>query len=164
MAAVFTPAQKWKGSFRSDLLKLTFDDVGPGMLVQNMSFDYRQQVQMIYEVGEPNVYYVGGHAQGSAQIARIVGPGVALGAFFAKYGDICTPGNCVFSATGGCGGVSGAVSYKLEHCVLTQVGAGVSADSIVITEQIGLMFANLDITAAGAGGANAPASNVLRAA
>lgn len=146
MSAVFTPAQKWKGSFRADLLKLKFDGVGPGMLVQNMNFNFQQQVQMIFEVGEPNVYYVGGHAQGSAQVSRIVGPGVALGAFFSKYGDICQPGNCTFSAEGGCGGVSGRVNYTLQHCVLTTVGAGVSAQEIVITESIGMMFANLDIS------------------
>jgi hypothetical protein len=155
MASVFTPAQKWNGSFRSDKLKLKFDGVGPGLLVQQMNFNYQQMVQMLFEVGESNIYYVGGHAQGQVQMSRIVGPGKALGSFFTKYGDICQPGACMFEAQGGCGNAEGGVTYRLEHCILNQVGAGVTAQEIVITENIGMMFANLDVSpgsATGGGG------------
>lgn len=159
MASVFTPAQKWNGSFRSDLLELSFGGAGKGMLIQQMQFDYQQQVQMIYEVGEPNVYYVGGHAQGSAQVSRIVGPGKAMASFFTKYGNICSPGDCNFKAKGGCGGASGGVTYNLKHCVLNRVGASVTAQEIIITETLGLMFADLDLdSGGGGGGVNGPAA------
>lgn len=140
---VFGSNQTWNGSFKADLLKVNFNGVTAGMLVQNMQFNFTQQVQMLFEVGSEKVYYVGGRAQGTASVSRIVGPGQALVALFTAYGNICTPKDISFDAEGGCGGASGKIRYRLKSAVLTSVGAAVDAQQIVISEQLQFMFVDL---------------------
>lgn len=146
---VFGSKQVHNGSFKADKLKVNFGGVTTGMLVQNMQFNFQQQVQLLFEIGSENAYYVGGRAQGSAGISRIVGPGKVLLAFFQNYGDICTPKDIDFTAEGGCGNAAGGINYKMKAAVLTSVGAQVDAQSIVITEQ--LQFTFIDLEAKGAG-------------
>jgi hypothetical protein len=144
MAGVLGSTQQWAGSFKADLLKVNFNGVTGGMLVQNMQFNFSQQVSMLFELGSEKVYFVGGRAQGSASINRIVGPGKAILALFQGYGDICSPKNIEFTAEGGCGGAQGGIRYRLKSAVLTSVGASVDAQVIVISEQLQFMFVDLD--------------------
>jgi hypothetical protein len=163
--SIFSPAQKFAGAFRSDMLTLTFgtdtnDNLTTGMLIQNMQFNYQQSIQMLYELGSngpagnnaatTNVYYVAGHAQGSANISRIVGPGKLLVSFFKKYGNVCTPGDCKFGGAQakcpegpGNANTAGSLNYTLKSCVLTQIGASVNSNDVVMSEQLGLMFTDL---------------------
>ncbi len=68
------------GSFAADQGTLTFPALiggkgsDAGFLIQNMQANYTQNVTRLYEIGSPNVYYVGGRTQGSASIQRVVGP------------------------------------------------------------------------------------------
>ncbi len=160
MAPVMQPRQNWNGSFRADLLELRLGEKVTGMLAQSVSFNYTQQVTMLHEVGSTNVYYVAGHAQGQAQLQRVLGPGASVATFMAAYGNVCSPKNIDFHAKGGCkvgqpnaqGGaannpdtLSQVVEYTLEYAVLTTVGTSVDSQSIVVQENFGLMFANLDV-------------------
>ena len=160
MAPVMQPRQNWNGSFRADLLELRLGEITTGMLAQSINFNYTQQVTMLFEVGSTNVYYVAGHAQGQAQLQRVLGPGASVATFMSAYGNVCAPKNIDFSAKGGCksgqpnaaGGTQGnpdtlsqKVEYTLEYAVLTTVGTSVDSQSIVVQENFGLMFANLDV-------------------
>lgn len=162
MAPVMQPRQNYNGAFRTDLLELTFGNLTSGLLAQSVNFNYTQQVTMLHEVGSTNVYYVAGHAQGTVQLSRVLGPGPSVAGFMAAYGDVCNPKSITFSAKGGCksvqnGGANGGtlsqkVEYNLEHAVLTSVGTSVDSQSIVVNEQFGMLFANLDVVdEAGAG-------------
>lgn len=144
MAGVLGSTQTWAGSFKADLLKVNFNGVTGGMLVQNMQFNFSQQVSMLFELGSQNVYFVGGRAQGTASVNRIVGPGKAILTLFQGYGNICEPKDIDFTAEGGCGGAQGGIRYKLKKAVLTSVGASVDAQQIVISEQLQFMFVDLD--------------------
>lgn len=144
MAGVLGSAQTWAGSFKADLLKVNFNGITGGMLIQNMQFNFSQQVSMLFEIGSEKVYFVGGRAQGTASVSRIVGPGKAILAFFQGYGDICKPKDIDFTAEGGCGEAKGGIRYKLKSAVLTSVGASVDAQQIVISEQLQFMFVDLD--------------------
>jgi len=156
MAPVMSPRQNWNGSFRADLLKIRFGTIQSGLLAQSVNFNYSQQVTMLNEVGSNDVYYVAGHAQGQAQLSRILGPGPSVVGFMQAFGNVCSPKNIDFHAQGGCksgdsggggggGALSQAVEYTLEHAVLNSVGTSVDSKSIVVQEQFGLIFANLDV-------------------
>jgi hypothetical protein len=174
--SIFTPAQTWAGSFRADMLTLTFGtlagdeanaNITSGMLIQNMQFNFQQSVQLLYELGangpgntggvaavgsSTNVYYVAGHAQGTANIQRIVGPGKLLVSFFKKYGNVCTPGDCTFGgAQAKCenapSNTSGSVNYILKNCVLTTIGGSVNSNDVVMSETLGVMFTDLQYDA-----------------
>lgn len=140
---VFGSNQVYTGSFKADLLKLQFGGKQTGLLIQNMQFTFQQQVSLMFEVGSENAYYVGGRAQGTATVGRIVGPGATVDQFFTLYGNICTPEKIEFSAEGGCGGAAAGAKYTLEAAVLTSVGCSVNAEQIVITEQLQFMFLDL---------------------
>lgn len=150
MAPVMQPRQNWNGSFRADLLKIRFGQIQSGLMAQSINFSYSQQVSMLFEVGSNNVYYVAGHAQGNAALSRVLGPGPSITTFMAAFGNVCSPKNIDFEAQGSCKGSAGnsqsqKASYTLEHAVLTTVGTSVDAQSIVVAENYGLMFANLDV-------------------
>lgn len=157
MPSVFAVAQKHKGGFRADKLTMTIDDIAvPGMLFQNVQFSFSQQVSFLYEIGggtdlgggrgQENVYYVGGRAQGSASIGRVIGPGLAQTKLIERYGDICSPGMIAFRASSGCQSGAG-LNYRLMDAVLTTVAVSVGAQDIVINEQVQFMYADLQYDA-----------------
>ena len=161
MANVFAGGgQVHNGGFRADQLKLTFGgtDVA-GFLVQNAQFQYAQQVTMLYEIGSANVYYVGGRAQGSASLARTVGPAALAGRFIQQFNDLCNPQDITFNATAGCK-QGGGSNYTLEDAVLTTIAVSVTAQDTVISEQLQFIFINLTQGGAGTAIRDLPASGV----
>jgi hypothetical protein len=144
-AAQGSPDQLHSGSFRADDLELTIPGVDvPGSLVQQVNFTLTRNVNMLYEIGSTNVYYVGNRRQGQCQMQRIVGGSAGFEALLAKYGNMCEPQPLTLGAKGGCGGSSGSgITYNLVAATLTQVGASVTAQEIVVTESLGFIFADL---------------------
>lgn len=149
MASVFHGAQEHKSSFRADMLTLTFGGLDvSGFLVQSVQFQYAQQVAMLYEIGSKNVYYVGGRAQGSATLARVIGPEVGAGGFIDRFNDLCNPQDIGFEASAGCGGNPGTATsananYTLVDAVLTTVSVSVTSQEVVINEQLQFIFVDL---------------------
>jgi hypothetical protein len=143
MASVFAGGQTHNGGFRADQLTLTFGgtDVA-GFLVQNVQFTYTQQVTLLYEIGSAFVYYVGGRAQGQATLSRVVGPSQLAGTFISQFNDLCEPADIDFDASAGCD--SGGPHYTLEDAVLTTISLSVTAQDVVINEQLQFMFINLE--------------------
>jgi hypothetical protein len=119
-------------------------------VIQNVQFSFSQQITMLYEIGSGNnfVYYVGGRAQGTASIARVVGPASAQAAFIRTYGDLCTPRRITFDSSSGCPSgsppINGALRYSLISSVLTTIAVSVNSNDIVINEQLQFMFIDLD--------------------
>lgn len=144
MASVFAGAQTYNGGFRADQLRLSFGGVDvAGFLVQNVQFQYTQQVTMLYEIGSSNVYYVGGRAQGSATLARVIGPAPLGAQFITQFNDLCQPQDINFDTSAGCRG--GGLNYTLQDAVLTTVSVSVQAQDVVINEQLQFIFVDLEI-------------------
>jgi len=143
MPSVFAGGQTYNGGFRADQLTLTFGgtDVA-GFLVQNVQFSYSQQITMLYEIGSENVYFVGGRAQGTSTLARVVGPAPLAGEFIERFNDLCEPQDINFDTSAGCRG--GGLNYTLEDAVLTTLSASVTAQDVVVNEQLQFIFIDLE--------------------
>lgn len=163
---VFSTRQIHNGSFKAQNLKVAIGDRPvDGMGLQNTQFQFQQQISMIYELpgggaadgannGTPGsyVYLVGGRAQGSASISRIIGPAALQALVIESYGDICSPKDLRFDASSGfcarqrgqvgAGGAGGLV-YELKDAIMQGVSGGISAQDLMITENLALMFLDL---------------------
>ena len=157
MADVFAGGQVHQGSFRADQVSLLIGGISvAGFILQQVQFNFTQQVSMIYEIGSNNVYYVGGRAQGTASVARIIGPAAASSNLFKSFGDICNPQDLGLSISEGCIDASPAPgvnvtlgekrSYTLQDAILIGVGGSIAAQDILFNEQLQFMFTNLDVT------------------
>ena len=144
MPSVFAGGQTFNGGFRADQLTVTFGGIDvAGFLVQNIQFSYTQQITLLYEIGSEFVYYVGGRAQGTATLARVVGPAPLGGIFINLFNDLCNPQDITFDSSSGCEG--GGLTYTLEDAVLTTVSVSVTAQDVVINEQLQFIFIDLEI-------------------
>ena len=142
MASVFAGSQALKGGFRADQLKLKFAGIDvEGYLVQNVQFSYTQQVTMLYEIGSNFVYYVGGRTQGTATLSRVLGPAPLASAFIERFNDICKPSNIKLKANAGCEGPG--IQYTLKKAVLTTLSVSVTAQEVVINEQMQFIFVDM---------------------
>lgn len=113
------------------------------------------------------VFYVGGRTQGQGTIARVVGPqSGALCEFYEIMGNVCQPQDLNFTFRGGCEitgagveptqpvdfgnavgtGEATAVQYSIQACVMTNLGITVGAESMIVNENVTLMFANMECT------------------
>ncbi len=151
MPSVFQGAQSHNGGFRADQLTLTLGGVDVrGFLIQNIQFSYTQQLTLLYEIGSEFVYYVGGRAQGTSTIARILGPQAAGGDFLNRYTDLCEPQDMEFNASAGCAGAgTGAGRYTIIDAVLTTISVSVTSQEVVINEQLQFIFIDLETPAGG---------------
>lgn len=147
--------QVWNGSFRADDLVMSFGAVdGAGALVQQAQWNIQRQVNMLYEIGSTNIYYVGNRRSGTVTLSRVVGPSDVYEQLLAAAGDMCDPKNLELTALGGCGpGAAGASrTWTMLTALLTRVGGSVTAQDIVINETLEFMFADLTINGGGGGG------------
>lgn len=148
MPSVFSAAQTHRGGFRADQLNMVIQGTPvDGLVIQNVNFTFSQQVTMLYEIGSVAsnfVYYVGGRTQGTASIARILGPAASQALFIENFGDLCEPADMEFDASSGCprdGG--GDVRYTLISAILTTLALSVTANDIVINETMQFMFVDM---------------------
>lgn len=154
MPSVFAGNQTHNGGFRADQLEVNFGGGSVrGLLVQNINFSFQQQVTMLYEVGSEFVYYVGGRAQGTAQIGVIVGPSQFSQGLVEKFRDLCSPQDIGFSASAGC--VRGGVKYTLQSAILTGLAVTVQAQEVLINKNLNFMYVDLEYQG-GAGPSTTP--------
>jgi hypothetical protein len=145
MASPFGKEQQHKGTFRAEDLKMTFaGGSGDGALVQQANFTVNRTVNFLYEIGSNNIYYVGNRRQGQAQLVRVVGGSATFKTMVTKYGDMCNPADLTLEGSGGCGGVTVNVTYTLKKATLTSIGASVTAQEIVINENLGFICSDID--------------------
>lgn len=124
-----------------------------GLLTQNLSIQYQQPITRLYEVGSQFTYYVAGRPQGTATIARILGPGAVIDGLYECLGNVCNAdkNDICFCLQAGCAtdiisetacGTAQFSSVKLglKNVVLQGIGFSVQAQDMVINEQMSLFF------------------------
>lgn len=111
-------------------------------LVQQIMLNYGQDIRTVYEVGNPNIYWVPGHPEGRMDCSSLVGPN----GFFAGWtGTKCGVINNL-SITGGpgqCGYSTGAVAARFGGGILERVSASISAAALEIAQSASVRVATL---------------------
>lgn len=157
MNDIFKRAQlRWGGAFAAETGLLTPNKGLNGVLMQQISAQYAQQISRIYEVGpagEPSaVYYVAGRPSGQMGVAHVIGPGVAMTEYYENFSDVCSAEdndielNLQKSRCDQQGG-NASVTYKCKFCVLTQIGIATQSQDLLINESSQLTFANMEFQA-----------------
>jgi hypothetical protein len=128
-----------------------------GAIIQRVNFSIERPINFIYEIGSQlgpaNVYYIGGRRRGQATFERVVGGSNLFKDFLTLYGTLCpaagtvAPKDITLTAKGGCNispalGAAKGVKYTLVTPRLTTVGASVSAQEIVIMENLTMALAS----------------------
>lgn len=144
-------SDRFGGSFAADQARVTFPAIAgggsdAGLLMQNISASYTQQVTRLYEVSSPAMYYVGGRTAGQAGVGRVSGPRKLSAAFYQTYGDVCNAATNTIhlSMTTGCGtnGAEARASYTAHFVVLTTVAVSIGATDMLVNEQLAMMFSS----------------------
>ena len=146
------------GAFAADSSELILPgSPAKGLLVQQLQFTYAQQITRLYEIGSQAIYYVGGRTNGDATINRVLGPKPLATEFYTDYGDLCKAGTNTlqFKMSAACptGAETRAdATLVLGMTVVTQVGVTMTAQDMLINEQLRMMYSGLkyEVTAAGA--------------
>jgi ketosteroid isomerase-like protein len=113
------------------------------MIVQSMTVNYRQNVTRLWEIGSDKQYFVSGHQEGDANMARVVGPKPINSAFMQQYGDVCNvqENSITFVVKGDCSTEGGRI--KVSGVVITQVSYSVRAQDMVVNEQVNMLVAHV---------------------
>lgn len=158
MASVFAGAaggaQSVQGVIKAEDVKLKINGVDAvGAIVQQAEWSVERTVNMMYEIGTQNVYYVGDRRRGTARFSRVVGGSKDFKTIVSTYGDLCKANTntlgLVAGATGSGGGIcnsNGSVTYKLLGVTLNSLGASVTANDIIVTESMSFMFVDMEYT------------------
>jgi len=155
-------AADFAGSFSADAASIAFSSLGAGALVgggvglvtQNLSFNYSQQITTLYEIGSNKKFLIAGRTQGQAAIGRLLGPRPVQLEFYRKFGNVCNAASNTidFRAQTGCqSGVSlsgGAYAFSLRGCAIQNISVSVAATDMIVNEQLSMMFCSLDLAAA----------------
>lgn len=148
-------APAFGGAFSADAAVLNFAGTslagGVGLLTQQLSFQYQQNIMRIYEIGTAFTYYIAGRAQGSASVTRVLGPRPLLFTFYSVYGNVCNAGqNTIgFAMQQGCQSPIDAqaqATYRymyLVGCVIQSIGFSAQAENMMVNEQVSMMFVAL---------------------
>lgn len=153
--------QQYGGGFTSDLGIIQDGTTLSGLMMQSLQITYQRPITKIYDLGvqgeAARVYYVEGRPNGSMQIARIVGFGFSMSAFYGKYGSACDAkkntlsialGSSICSISGSpaaAGAIAGNRTVTMSACVLTSVGMSVQAQQLIVNENSAMEFANMTI-------------------
>lgn len=136
------------GSFRAEDVKLSWPGAKSveGAIVQEATWRCARQVNVLYEIGSPAVYYVGNRRSGNASFRRVVGGRNTFKDMATKFGDICKPDNLIIDARQEpCGKnvTGGGVKYTLKDATLNELGATVTANDVVINENMSFVFIDM---------------------
>jgi len=122
---------------------------GAGLLTQQLNVQYQQPITRLYAVGNQKTYYVAGRPQGTANIARVLGPGVVMAELYSCLGDVCQAdeNDLCFCVQANCIGDPDqnfdAMQIGLKNVVLQSLGFSIQAQDMVINEQMSLFFTSL---------------------
>jgi len=123
-----------------------------GFLIQNVTVQYNQPLNRIYEIGSNKVYFAPGRSIGSMQLGRIIGQNTiskVLGPTGTKLwttqditaGDrhITLKGTSTFG-----GGCAVTVEYKISGAVVESYGFAADANGLLVQENVTIQFASLN--------------------
>ena len=120
---------------------LTVTGLGGADLIQNISINYGQQIRPLFAVGNSNVYFVGGQAQGTLDFERLSACGSMLNGLGANCGVMSAPINLSGAGSSSCFCAPGGVSLK--DVMLESVSIRATAGQIEVLEGGRLRFATM---------------------
>lgn len=129
---------------------VTLEGFGDSAGVQQMQISFERTLNMLYEIGTTNVYYVGDRRRGTVQCSRVVVGSTGFTELVDTYGPLCNtePLELIVRGENGCEGGGGqTITYTATGVVLMSIGASVTAQDIVVTENMSFQFAEMDYEA-----------------
>ena len=167
MADIFSRAgNDFRGAFSADAARVVFagqgalstDAGGVGLLTQNLSLNYSQQVTRLYEIGTQATYLVAGRTFGSIGMGRVLGPRSVQMSFYTRYGNVCNAAQNNFnlemdaacttspnSNQAAVGQGSGNYRFAIRNVVITNFGLTMAAMDMLVNEQLQMLYVSLDI-------------------
>lgn len=135
------------GAFDSSAATMSIGAI-KDLLVTNVSVQYQQQLNRVFDIQTDATYYVIGRTQGNGTLGTVIGPKGAQNAGVADLGDVCNPKSILFNFAGaGCGPNrdESKATYKrtLTNVTLQSVGFTVQAADMLINENLGIQFGQL---------------------
>lgn len=138
-------------------------EIGPGVIPSNIADATTNQDATLYGCDGPSpraecafraqpTYYIIGRPEGRLQMGRIVGPNALSVCFYQLYGNPCCPNVMTISGKAGCtvGDPSARLmTWTLNGVLLDSVGMNITAQEMIIQEQLSAMFVGLDLVIAG---------------
>ena len=115
-------------------------------LVQQVQVDYQQEIRPVFAVGDPNLYWVTGHPQGTVQIVRMAGKTGFFSAF--KSGKCGRIDSLSVNATQGlvCAeGVGGGGTLSFTGAIVQGVQLNMQAGRVEIMEGVTVRVASLNV-------------------
>lgn len=114
---------------------------GKQSLVQSVNVQYGQQVNPITQVGDVNIYYMAGRAQGTVSCSKLVGGGGFLSGWRSTDCGKITPMSV--SLSGSRCGFSGKGSLTFDGGILQSVNITMSSEQLQISESAQIMIASM---------------------
>lgn len=150
MPSVFGGSQQAiEGVIKAEDVHLKFNNkLAIGAIVQQAEWSLERTVNLLYEVGTQNVYYVGDRRKGQAKFSRVVGGAKDFRDMVTEYGPLCNADTNVMGLEVGAsscaaGAAGGTLTYTLLGVTMTSIGASVSANDIIVTENMNFMFVDM---------------------
>lgn len=115
-------------------------------LVQSLNAQYQQEIKPLFSVGDPNLYFVTGHPQGTIQLMRASGKTGFLQAF--RGGQCGRVDSITVSATRGqpCAtGVTGGGRATFTGGIVQSVGFSIQAGRVEIYESVDVRVASMTL-------------------
>ena len=153
-----TKGQEINGVIRAEDVTMKIGTLSSiGAVLQQAEWQLDRTVNMLYEIGSSNVYYVGDRRKGQGKFTRVVTGVKDFKQLVKDLGDLCKAKSNALSLTAGssnCGAGAQALTYNLVGVVLTSLGVSVTAQDIIVTESMGIMFADMSYDEGGVVGGN----------
>lgn len=139
----------------ADVMQMTVlgkQAVKAGFLVQNITLQYNQPLNRIYEIGSNRVYFAPGRSIGSMQLGRIIGAAqisTLLGAAGSGVWttDNINAGDRLINLRGTKAGTPAVtVGYKITGAVVESYGFATDANGLLVQENVTIQFAGLEFS------------------
>jgi hypothetical protein len=132
------------GAFDSALATISIGGISGGVIISNLTANYQRNIQRIYDLASDKGYYVIGRVDGNGSIGCVFGPGKGGGnPYSALTTDVCNGFQISFAMDANCGGASW--TRTMTGCRLNSFNITVNAQDMVINENVGFMFASLEV-------------------
>lgn len=133
----------------AQILSSEFAKISMGGIVtmaQNMQMSYGRPLRPITVIGESNIYYVAGPAQGNVQLGRLTGKGGFLEPF-RSIGQNCGKITTIqVNASGGkCAATVGESNISFGGGMLENISLGIQTGQPEIVEGAAIKFSTLDV-------------------
>ena len=124
-----------------------------GALVQNVTIQYSQPVQIIREVGSKNYYYYTQLPQGTVSFGRLVAHDSSILDLLPREDSgpniWKVPGPLQENPLVELRALSGGLRYLMKQCIVESIGINVDSNAQFVQEQIAIRFGSMNIEEGG---------------